>query len=164
MAKTKLNRPNEADMGERYKNWVESLARYTVLAFKVGKEIGGEAYVKRLEEEFYKLGARSIKHWQEIAEAEEIDCIGMGKIMNVLDDSFANWWDEVENSPKAFEKKILTCPVAKVWGREPELCTRMITASMQGLCSALNPKLKSKWSEFIPTGGKTCHYRIELKK
>lgn len=159
-----LNKPN---MEERYRTWVESLARYTVMAFQVGKELAGETYLKRLEEEFYKAGARSAKHWRELSGVKEADpdCIGLGKIMDTIDDSFANWWDGyVQNSPKGFEKHILTCPVAKAWSRAPELCTRMIAASWRGLINTLNPKATTTWNEFLPAGDKTCHYRIEIKE
>lgn len=158
---------NDAEMGQRYKNWMELLARYAVLAFNVGKELAGEAYVKRLEEEFYKQGARTAEYYKKLAGVEEAvpDCVGLGKIMDFIDDGFANFWDgHEENSSKAFEKRIRTCPIAKPWSKAPELCTIMTNAIMRGLFETLNPDATLSWKEFLSTGGDSCHYRIEMKK
>lgn len=47
---------SEEEMGKRYKNWMEALARYLVVAYNIGKEVGGDKYVERMREEFYKIG------------------------------------------------------------------------------------------------------------
>ncbi len=158
---------SQVDMGERYKNWMEALARWTVIAIAVGKEVAGEAYLKRLEEEFYNGGRRNVRHWTEVVGLEETapDCMALGKIMDAVDDSFANWWDGyVENSPKAFEKHILTCPVAKAFRREPDFCERLVGASALGMLQGLNPKAHITFDKFLSKGDETCHYRIEIKE
>jgi hypothetical protein len=48
-------------MCQRYKNWTQQLARHVVMAYNVGKEVGGEAYVERLKEEFRVAGQKSAK-------------------------------------------------------------------------------------------------------
>lgn len=160
---------SEEEMGKRYKNWVDALSRYVVIAFNVGKEVGGEKYVERLKEEFYKAGQRGAKHWAQAAgvtEAELEDCKGMAKIQDFIDDGYANFWEGyIENSPKALEKEVYTCPVAKPWTRAPEFCEVILAASMEGMINTLNPKFESKgFSKLIPKGDKVCRFRIEMKE
>ena len=161
---------SDAEMGQRYKNWMEALARYTVIAFNVGKELAGEKYVERLKEEFYQAGQRSAKYWVEATGIKELqpelqpDCKAIGKLMDFIDNGYANFWDGyIENSPKAYDKDIVTCPIAKPWSRAPELCD-MIEVSMQGLYDALNPKARIKFDKWLTRGEKVCHYRIEMKE
>ena len=156
---------NQIDMGERYKNWMETLVRFTVITFNVGAEVARESYLKKLEEEFYKSGARAAKHWREIAglKRAEPDCIALGTLMDAVDDSFANWWDGyVENSPTAFEKHILSCPCAEQLKRAPVFCERMVVAQSRGLLGVLNPKATITWNKFLSRGDHTCNYRIEI--
>ena len=160
---------SEAEMGQRYKNWVDALSRYVVLAFNVGKELAGEKYVERLKEEFYKLGQRSAKHWLEVSgitEVELADCKGFGKLQDFIDDGYANFWEGyIENSPEAFEKELYTCPVVKAWSRAPELCEVMLCASMEGLIETLNPQCEAKgFSRLMTKGDKVCRFRMEMKK
>ena len=162
----------DAEMGQRYKNWMEALARYTVITFNVGKELAGERYIERVKEEFYKAGQRSVKHWRQASGVKEIqpelqpDCKGMGKLMDFIDDGYANFWDDyIENSPKAFEKEVFTCPIAEAWSRAPELCDVMLEASFQGMLDVLNPKIKFKgFSKLLPRGDKVCRYRMEMEE
>ncbi|HEX76764.1 MAG TPA: hypothetical protein G4O12_09350 [Dehalococcoidia bacterium] len=160
---------SEAEMGQRYKNWVDALSRYTVIAFNVGKEVAGEKYVERVREEFYKAGQRSAKHWLEasgVKEAELADCRGLAKVQDFIDDGYANFWEgHIENSPRAFEKELLTCPVVKPWSRAPELCEIMLAASMDGLVKTLNPKCEAKgFSKLLTRGDKGCRFRVEMQE
>ena len=160
---------SEEEMGKRYKIWTETLALYVVMAYKVGKEVGGERYVERLREEFYKFGGKAAKFWVKtvgVTQAELEDCMGWAKVQNAMDDSMANFWNGyIENSPKAFEKEILTCPVAKPWSQEPELCDIMLTAFVKGMAKALNPKFETKgFSKLLVKGDKVCRARVEIKE
>jgi len=165
-----MKNPSDAEMGKIYKNWMEALARYAVILFNVGKEVAGEKYMEKLKEEFYKAGQRGAKSWREASGLQELqpelqpDCKAIGKLMDFIDDGYGNFCDgHVENSPKAFEKNILTCPIDKPWSRAPELCDLM-EVSMQGLYDALNPKARIKFDKFLTKGEKVCHYRIEIKE
>jgi hypothetical protein len=161
-----MNNPTEADMCERYKNWVQTLAMYVRITFHVGKELGGETYIKRLEEEFFKWGANGTKYWKEKAglKENEKDCLAIGKLMDTMDDSFANWWEPIAYLPERFEKKVITCPVAKFWEKEPDICTRLVPATLRGLCATFNPEMTGEVFEVLSAGAKSCHYRIEIKK
>jgi len=39
---------SEEEMGKRYKNWTESLGIQMAMMYRVGKEVGGEAFVEKL--------------------------------------------------------------------------------------------------------------------
>ena len=53
---------SEKEMGKRYKNWTESLARQMVILFRVGREIGGEKFIERLKEEYFKDGQKGASY------------------------------------------------------------------------------------------------------
>jgi hypothetical protein len=153
-------------MGEQYKNWMKALALQLVTALTTGKDVAGETYLKKLEEAFYNYGVRCTGYWRELAGVKEAmpDCLALGKIMDAVDDSFANWWDGyIENSPEAFEKHIVNCPIAQSLKWAPEYCERLVPAALNGILQSLNPKAKITFSSFMSKGDKTCHYRIETK-
>ncbi|MEM3700954.1 MAG: hypothetical protein QXL57_08865 [Candidatus Bathyarchaeia archaeon] len=158
---------SEEEMGKRYKNWTEALARQMVVLYRVGKEVGGEKFVERLKEEYYMDGQKSVKMWISLTGTtpEDFkDCKGLSKVMDFINDYFANFWDGyVENTPKAFEVELKTCPVAKQWSREPELCEILVSESLKGLLAGLNPKFKTKgFTKLLTKGDNCCRYRIEL--
>lgn len=158
---------SEEEMGKRYKNWTEALARQMVVLYRVGKEVGGEKFVERLKEEYYKDGQKSVKMWMSLTGTtpEDFkDCRGLSKVMDFINDHFANFWDGyVENTPKAFEVELKTCPVAKQWSKEPELCEILLAESLKGLLAGLNPKFKTKgFTKLLTKGDNCCRYRIEL--
>jgi len=158
---------SEEEMGKRYRNWTEALARQVVMLYRVGKEVGGEAFVDRLEEEYYRDGKKGAAMWMKLtgAKPEEFeDCMGLPKIHDRIDDTFANFWDGyAENTPQAFEKELKTCPVARIWSREPDLCEVMLKASLIGMLEELNPRFKTEgFSKLLTKGDSVCRFRIEL--
>jgi predicted ArsR family transcriptional regulator len=154
----------KADMEERYHNWTNALAWQFVIAINVGKEVAGETYLKKLEEAFYKYGVRCTDYWRKAAgiEEPEPDCLVLGKLMDAVDGSFANWWEGyVKNTPEAFEKHIINCPIADIVKWAPEYCERLVPAALQGILQTLNPKASITFDNFMSKGDKTCHYRVE---
>ncbi len=151
-------------MEQVYKNWTEGLALWVTMMFKTGKELCGEDFIRKLEEKFYKAGARLGSDKSALLEETGTDCKAIGKILDAVDESMANYWDGyVENSPTGFEKHITTCPVAEIFSKEPEICTRLVPAMGQGLVSGINPNTRLQFYEFLTKGDKSCHYRVEIK-
>jgi len=160
---------SEEEMGKRYKNWTETLARQMVVLYRVGKEVGGEKFVERLKEEYYKDGQKSAKIWMSLTGTtlEDFkDCMALPKVLDFVDDRFANFWNGyVENTPKAFEIDLKTCPVAKQWSKEPQLCEILLSESLKGMAAGLNPKFRTKgFTKLLTKGDTCCRFRIELAK
>ena len=159
---------SEEEMGKRYKNWMEALARYLVVAYNIGKEVGGDKYVERMKEEFYKIGQKGAKMWMALSATTQedlVDCRGLAKLQDCIDDTFANFWHGyIEHSPNAFEKEVYTCPLVGAWSKQPELCDVLLGASMTGIIEKLNPKFKAKgFSQLLTKGDKTCRFRVEME-
>ena len=159
---------SEEEMGKRYKNWTEALARQMVLLFRVGKEVGGERFVERLKEEYYKNGQKGAAMWMALSgttKEDFKDCSHLPKVHDLIDDTFANYWDGyVEQTPKAFEKELKTCPVAKPWSKAPELCELLLGESLKGMATELNPKFKTAgFSKLLTKGDSVCRFRVELE-
>lgn len=147
-----------------YKNWTETLAYWIAIMFNVGKEVAGETFVQRLEEEFYQGGARQGRRLSSLLGVTGTDCTAIGTVLDAVDESFGNYWDGyVENSTEAFEKRITTCPVAKPFSRAPEICSRLIAAGGRGIAASINPDTDFRFSELISKGDETCHYRVETR-
>jgi hypothetical protein len=92
------------------------------------------------------------------------DCLAIGKVFDTMDDSLANFWDGyIEKSPKAFEKRVVTCPAAEAFSMAPIICERVIASAAQGLVKALNPKATFRFTELMPKGDDSCRYRIEIE-
>ena len=112
---------SEEEMGKRYRNWTMSLARQIVTVYKVAKEIGGEKFVERLKEVVREEGKRDAAMWMKMSgtKPEDFkDCMGLPKLQDCIDDTFANFWDGyIENTPMAFEKELNTCPIARIWSQ-----------------------------------------------
>jgi len=158
---------SEEEMGKRYKNWTEALARQMVVLYRVGREVGGEKFVERLKEEYYKDGQKGAKMWMSLTGTtpEDFkDCMGLPKVQDFIDDRFANFWNGyVENTPRAFEKELKTCPVARQWSKEPELCEILLAESLKGMAASLNPKFRTKgFTKLLTKGDTCCRFRIEL--
>jgi len=134
-------------LGKRYKNWMEALARQMITIYRVGEEVGGEKFVERLKEEYYQQGWKGAEMWMALSgtKLEDFhDCMALPKVHDLIDDTYANYWDGyVEHTPSAFEKELKTCPVAKLWSREPELCEVLLGASLKGMAGKMNPKFKT---------------------
>ena len=159
---------SEEEMGKRYRNWTEALSRFVVTLYRVGKEVGGEAFVDRLKDEFYRQGKKGAHMWMALSGSSPEDfkdCLGLPKLQDTIDDSFANFWDGyVENTPRAFEKELKTCPVARIWSREPDLCEVLLGASLAGMLEELNPAFVTEgFSELLTKGDPVCRFRVELK-
>ncbi|MBN1802338.1 MAG: hypothetical protein JW891_12580 [Candidatus Lokiarchaeota archaeon] len=159
---------SDEEMGERYKNWTESLSRQMLVLYKIGKEVGGQKFVERLKEEYRKMGQRDAGMWTKLVgmSPEEFkDCSNLPKVYNCIDDRFANFWNGyVENTPKAFEKELYTCPVARPWSREPEICELLLGEALKGMAETLNPKFKSEgFTKLLVKGDKCCRYRVEME-
>lgn len=159
---------SDEEMGKRYKNWVESLARQMALIYRVGKEVGGEKFVERVNEEYRKDGERVAGIYMKMlgTKFEDFkDCISLMKIQDLMDDSLANFWDGyVEKSPKAIEKDIKTCPITKQWLKEPDICAVCVHHFLAGMYAAINPKIKvKKFSKLLTKGDNACNLRIEME-
>ena len=155
------------EMGKRYKNWTVSLGHQMAMMYKVGKEVGGEAFVEKLKEAYRAFGKSLVPLFMKQSGTRQEDfkdCIGLGRLLDTIDDSLANFWDGYEeNSPKVFEKKILTCPLTEAWSTEPDLCAVMLHEMFGGVLETLNPKFKSDgFKKLLVCGDKCCHYRMEL--
>lgn len=157
---------SENEMGKRYKNWTKLLARQVLLLYRLGKEVGGEKFIERLKEESYKTGQDAAKRAMKSSDADFKDCSGsLPKFFDSIDDSLGNFWDGyVENTTNAFEKEVKTCPVAKTWLEEPELCETIFAEQLRGLINQINPKFKTDgFSKLMPKGDNVCRYRVEMK-
>jgi hypothetical protein len=159
---------SEAEMGKRYKNWTEGLANQMMVLYRVGKETGGDKFVERLKEEYFKIGqgrARSLMKLTGTTEEDYKDCFkNLPNICNLIDDAMANFWDGyVERTANAFEKEIKTCPVVKQWSKEPEICDVLLREFVKGVANELNPKFKTEgFSKLLVSGDNCCRYRVEL--
>ena len=160
---------SEEELGKRYKNWVDSMAYQMVMMYRVGLEVGGDRFIQRLKEEYYKAGQRMAKQWLSITGThieDYTDCRVLLKLQDQFDDSLANFWDGYrENSAKAFEKDIITCPVVKPFSKEPEICELIVSEAMRGIYETLNPNYKfTGFSKLLPKGDKVCRVRVEMKE
>ena len=160
---------SEEVMGKRYKNWTEGLARQMVMLYQVGKEVGGERFVERLKEEYYKSGQKGAYMWMSLTgttKEDFKDCSNLPKVHDLIDDTFANYWDGyIEQTPKAFEKELTTCPVVRQWCKEPELCEILLAESLRGMATELNPKFKtSGFSKLLTKGDPVCRFRVEMEE
>lgn len=160
---------SQEEMGKRYKNWTDALAYQMMILYRVGKETGGQNFIERLKEEYYKLGRKNARlSMTATATTKEDfkDCLGLPKICNAIDDSMANFWDGyIENSATAFEKEIITCPVAKSYSMEPDFCDLILGQFVKGVAHESNPQFKTDgFSKLLVKGDSCCRYRIELHK
>ena len=160
---------SEEEMGQRYKNWVDSMALQMIMLYQVGREVGGDRFIERLREEYYKAGQKMANTWLKITGTkleDYSDCEVLSKLQDQFDDALANFWDGYnEKSAKAFEKDIITCPGARRFSKEPEICEIIINEAMRGMYETLNPKFKfTTFSKLIPKGDKVCRLRVEMEK
>lgn len=159
---------SEEEMGKRYKNWTEALSRMVVTLYRIGREVGGEEFVERLREEYARQGKKGAALWMTLSGSRPedfADCLGLPKLQDCIDDTFANFWDGyVENTPQAFEKELQTCPVARNWSKEPDLCEVMLGESLRAMVEELNPKFKTEgFSKLLSKGDPVCRFRVELE-
>ena len=98
--------------------------------------------------------------------ADFCDCRNLPKVHDLIDDTFANFWNGyVEHSPKAFEKELYTCPITKQWSKEPELCEVLLGESLRGMAEELNPKFKTTgFTKLLTKGDKVCRWRVFLEE
>lgn len=159
---------SEEKMGEKYRTWTESLTRYVVWLYSIGKETGGEKFVEKVKEKYYQEGlksARGLMAATGTSPEDFKDCSNVYKICDLIDESAANYWhDYIENSSAAFEKELYTCPGARAYSKEPEICSLCITAWCKGVMQGLNPKLDINFTRLIPEGDTVCRYRVEFKE
>ncbi len=160
---------SEEELGKRYKNWTESLARQMVTLYRIGKEVGGEKFVERLKEEYYKDGQKGAHLWMKLTgttKEDFKDCTNLPRVHDLIDDTFANFWNGyVEQTPKAFEKELQICPVTNQWSKEPELCEVLLGESLRGMATELNPKFKtSGFTKLLTKGDKVCRFRVFLEE
>ena len=160
---------SEEEMGKRYRNWTEALSRQVVTLYRIGREVGGEEFVERLKSEFHRQGKKGAPIMAAMAGCKQedfADCTGMKKILDMIDDNFANFWDGyIEDSPQAFEKELKTCPVARNFSKEPDLCDVMFATGLTGMLEELNPKFKTDgFSCLLSKGDNRCRYRVEMEE
>jgi len=159
---------SDEEMGKRYKNWTESLAMQMVVLYQVGKEVGGERFVEKLMDAYRNMGksqAATVMKMSGSSPEAFKDVRGIAKLCDSVDDRFANFWDGyVENTPRAFEKEIKTCPVARAWSKTPELCQVYLHELFKALGEELNPNYRFLgFSKLLSKGDGCCRYRIELE-
>lgn len=159
---------SEEEMGKRYQNWTEALSRMVVTLYRIGREVGGEAFVDRLREEFAKQGRKGAAMWMAASGTQPedfADCRGIPRLVDTIDDTFANFWDGyVENTPGAFEKRLNTCPVARNWSKEPDLCEVMLGESLKAMMRELNPRFATAgFDQLLTKGDECCRYRVEME-
>lgn len=148
------------------KRGLVGIARQLVMAIKLGREMGGAAYMQRLEEECQKNGYEAAPIFAHIAglKENEADAIALGKIADYIDSTFDCQWEYIEQSPKVFEKRVHTCPVASTYKEVPEICDRLGMAMVREVLKRINPKSSFIVKESLPSGGKACHFRIEIEE
>ena len=160
---------SEEEMGKHYKAWVMNLADQVAYLFKLGKEMGGEKFIERIRSDFAKLGEMSAPYWMKksgTTPEDFKDCTAIPKVQDLIDTTYANFWDGyIELSPQVFEKEVKTCPVARPWCEEPDICDVMLGAFESGLMKGLNPKFSSKgFSKLLVKGENSCRFRVELEE
>lgn len=160
---------SEEEMNQRYRNWADWLASLLVTVYQVGKETGGEKFMSRIKEEFYKQGQKGAKRWLSITGTKLEDytnCQTLCDLQDFIDDLFANYWKgHAEKSDQAFEKDLYTCPFTKQFSKEPEICSIIVGESTRGMYEALNPQYKfSGFSKLLTKGEGACRIRVELEK
>ena len=159
----------EEEMGKRYKNWLDMLGRQVLIMYRVGKELAGDQFIERLKEEYYKDGQKGAHKWM-VATGTKLDdfqdCMALAKVQDAIDDTLANFWDGyVEHTPQAFEKELKTCPMTRMWSREPEICEILVASSLKGMIAELNPKFKSDgFTKLLPKGDPCCRFRVTLEE
>jgi hypothetical protein len=114
-------------MGKRYKNWTEALANQMMVLYRVGKETGGEKFMERLKEEYFRIGRNSARSSLGITGTTPehfADCSGgLRKICDLIDNSMANFWNGyVENTATAFEKEVKTDGFSKLLVKGDACC------------------------------------------
>jgi len=156
------------NMEKRYRAWAENMASIVALMASIGEETGGEEFLRRVEEAIFdssRLNGERYKEAAGISPQTEVDCLAIGELCDKMDYSLANFWDGyVEKTPKAFEKRILTCPVAEALSTAPVVCERFIASGARGSIKALNPKANIRFTELLPKGDDVCRYRIEIEE
>lgn len=148
---------NTENMEQRYKTWAENLASLVAVMANIGQETGGEEFLQKVEEAVFEGGKADAQKWKDaagIGESETtLDCHEIGQVFDAMDDSLANFWDGyVEKSPKALEKRLVTCPVAEGFSLAPVICERLMLGGARGLLKALNPKATIRFTELMPKG------------
>lgn len=148
------------------KRGLVGIAGQLVMAIKLGKEMGGAAYMQRLEEEYQKSGYELAPIFAHVAglKENETDAMALGKIIDYIDSTFDCQWEYIEQSPKVFEKRVYTCPVAKTYKEVPEICDRLGMVMVREALNRINPKSSFIAKESLPSGGKACHVRIEIEE
>jgi len=159
---------NTQNMEKRYRAWAENLAGLVAVLVSIGEEMGGEAFIKRVEETVYEGSKLDVQKHKDAAGITDtntpVNCLILGRLMDAVDDSLANFWDGYEEkSPAAVEKRVLTCPVAEAFSLAPVVCERIIAAGARGYIQALNPKANFRFKELMPKGDDVCCYRIEIE-
>jgi hypothetical protein len=158
---------NTSNMRQRYKTWAENLASLVALMVVIGEEVGGEEFLRRVEEAIFEGSKVDVERHKEaagIAETETSpDCVAIGRLLDIIDDSLANFWDGyIEKSPRVFEKRVVTCPVAEAFSMAPVVCERIIASGLKGYVKGLNPKAEVRMTELMSKGDDACQYRIEI--
>ena len=159
---------NTQNMDQRYRAWAENMASLVALMAVIGQETGGDEFIRRVEETIFEGSKLDVQKYKDAAGITDTDtpadCLTLGKLMDAVDDSLANFWDGyVEKSPKVFEKRVVTCPVAEAFSLAPIVCERVIASGARGYIKSLNPKADIKFTELIPKGDDACCYRIEIE-
>lgn len=159
---------NTENMEKRYRAWAENLAGLVVLLVSIGQEVGGEEFLQKVEEAVFEGSKADAQKWKDVAGIGEsetsLDCHKIAQVFDAMDDTLANFWDGyTEKSPKALEKRVVTCPVAEPFSLAPIICERLILGGAQGLLKALNSKAAFRFKELMPNGDDACCYRIEIE-
>lgn len=160
---------SDEEMGKRYENWTKALARQVVTLYTIGKEVGGDKFVDRLKEEYRESAKKDAALLMKITDSKPEDfkdCLGLPKMFDYIDNRYANFWNGyIENTPKAFEKEINTCPVTEPWSKAPDICEVLLGEALKSMAKTLNPKFKTKgFTKLLTKGDKCCRYRVEMEE
>jgi len=151
-------------MEQVHETLIQQLGIWLTNMFEVGKETGGETFVRRMEEEFY---GRALQHGAKLRSHLKVngtDCTAIASLMDTINRGVGCRWDgHVENSPTVYDKHITACPLAGHFSRSPDICLRLGTSAYRGAAASINPNATFEMDKCISMGDETCHYRFEIK-
>jgi hypothetical protein len=63
----------------------------------IGQEVGGEQFLRKVEEAIFEGSKLDVQRYKEAAEIGAMetasDCVAIGRLLDTIDDSLANFWD-----------------------------------------------------------------------
>jgi hypothetical protein len=63
----------------------------------IGQEVGGEQFLRKVEEAIFEGSKLDVQRYKEAAGIGAMetasDCVAIGRLLDTIDDSLANFWD-----------------------------------------------------------------------